>query len=130
MLITQDIEKSIWAIIAKTASTHGMHARQVGGIENHIHALLDIPKNIAVSDALKRLKGGSSKAINQTGITKGRFAWQDGYAAFTVGASSIPDVIRYIANQWQHHNKKTFEEEYVAFLEKHGVNYDPRYLWG
>ncbi len=129
MLIAPEIEKRLWAIVAETASTHGMHARKVGGIENHIHACVDIPKNLTVSEAMKRLKGGSSKAINQAGITKGRFAWQDGYSAFTVSSSAVPDVIKYIANQREHHRKRTFEEEYVALLEKHGVEYDSRYLF-
>ncbi len=129
-LIRPEIEGRVWAIVAETAKTHGMHARRIGGIENHVHALLDIPKTLTVSDAMKRLKGGSSKAINQSGLIAGRFGWQDGYAAFTASASAIPDLIAYIANQREHHKKRTFEEEYVALLEKHAVEYDPRYLWG
>lgn len=130
MLITPEIEERIWAIIAKTASTHEMNAQRVGGIENHVHILLNIPKNIALADAMKRLKGGCSKAINQAGLTKGYFGWQDGYSAFTVSTSAITDVMTYITNQRKHHQKHTFEEEYVALLEKHGVDFDPQYLWG
>jgi len=130
MLIGAEIEASVWAVIAKTASIHGLHARRVGGIENHIHALLDIPRTLAVSEAMKRLKGGSSKAIHQAGLMDRPFSWQDGYAAFTVSSSSIPDVTQYIANQREHHRKRTFEDEYVALLAKHGVEYDPQYLWG
>ena len=130
MLITPEIEDEVWALVAKTAATHGMHAQRVGGIDNHIHVLLGIPKNLAVTDAMKRLKGGCSKAINQADLTKGSFGWQDRYSAFTVSTSAVPDVIQYITDQRQHHQKQTFEDEYVALLEKHGVNYDSQYLWG
>ena len=129
-LIRAEIEERVWAILAATAKTHGMVARRVGGIENHVHLLLDIPKTLSVSEALKRIKGGSSSAIKQSGLTDPKaFSWQDGYAAFTVSASASPDVISYIAGQRQHHAKRTFEEEYVAFLEKHRVEYDPRFLF-
>ena len=129
MLIAPDVEERVWAIVAETAKTHDMLARRVGGIENHVHVLIDIPKNMAVSEAMKRLKGGSSTAINQAGLISGRFGWQDGYSAFTVSSSAIPDVVRYIANQREHHKVKTFEEEYTALLKKHGVEFDERYLW-
>ena len=113
----------------KTASTHGMHARKVGGIENHIHFCLDIPKNLTVSEAMKRLKGGSSNAINQSDLLSDRFGWQDGYAAFTVSTSGLSELIEYIANQRKHHRKRTFEEEYLALLERHRVGYDQRYVF-
>ena len=107
-----------------------MHIKRAGGIENHVHVLLVIPKTLSVSEALKQLKGGSSNAINKAGLMGTHtFGWQDGYAAFTVSPSKAPDVIRYIANQREHHHKLTFEEEYVTFLKRHGVEYDPKYLW-
>lgn len=59
----------------------------------------------------------------------GPFGWQDGYGAYAVSPSKVPDVIRYIANQREHHRKETFEDEFVAFLKRHGVDYDPKYLW-
>lgn len=58
------------------------------------------------------------------------FGWQDGYGAFTVSKSKLPQVIRYIQNQREHHSKKTFQEEYLEFLDEHGIEYDERYLWG
>ena len=128
-MIRPDIEERIWAIIAETGSRHGMNVVKVGGIENHVHALIDIPKTLSVSEAMKGLKGGSSNGINKAGIINGHFSWQDGYGAFTVSASSVADVLGYITNQREHHRTMTFEEEYVKFLEKHGVEYDAKYLW-
>ena len=106
-LIGEKVEKSVWAILAETAHRHGMHVRRVGGIEDHVHVLVSIPKILSVSDAMKRLKGGSSNAINKGGlIGSGRFGWQDGYAAYTVSPSKVPDVIQYIANQREHHRNR------------------------
>jgi putative transposase len=129
-LIREQAEKSVWAILAETANRHGMHVKRAGGIENHVHVLVSIPKTLSVSEAMKRLKGGSSNAINKDGLLgAGPFGWQDGYAAYTVSPSKVPDVIQYIANQREHHRKQTFEDEFVAFLKRHGVGYDPKYLW-
>jgi putative transposase len=130
LLIRQEIEENVWRILASTAETHNMHVKRAGGIENHVHVLVEIPATLSVSEAMKRLKGGSSNAINKARLTGSmRFGWQDGYAAYSVSTSKIPDVVGYIANQREHHRNQTFEEEFVVFLERHGVDYDPRYLW-
>ena len=110
-MIRPDIEERIWAIIAETDSRHGINVVKVGGIENHVHALIDIPKTLSVSESMKGLKGGSSNGINKAGIINGHFSWQDGYGAFTVSASSVADVLGYITNQREHHRTMTFEEE-------------------
>ena len=80
---------------------------------------------------MQRLKGGSSKAINNEELLgpKLRFAWQDGYGAFTVSKSNVPEIEHYISNQREHHCKRTFEGEFVEFLERHEIDYDPKYLW-
>jgi REP element-mobilizing transposase RayT len=129
-LIRSEIEENVWRILAGTAEKNGMQTIRVGGIENHVHVLLRIPKTLSVSEALKRLKGGSSAFIHQEGLMKSTtFGWQDGYAAFTVSTSNVPDVIQYIANQREHHRKQTFEEEYEALLKRHKTAYESKYLW-
>ena len=129
-VIRTEIEENVWRLLAATASKHEMHIRRAGGIENHVHVLVQIPKTMNLSEAMKRLKGGSSNAINDAGLIKTKFGWQDGYGAFTVSNSKLSDVCRYISNQREHHNTQTFEDEFVAFLEKHGVKYDAQYLFG
>jgi putative transposase len=129
-LIASDIEQRIWAFIGGIARTHKMTALQVGGVEDHIHALVTAPAVLAPKDIAQFLKGESSKWIHSEFPSIRRFGWQDGYGAFTVSRSNIPDVIRYIQNQREHHKKKTFQEEYLELLQKHGVEYDERYLWG
>ena len=128
--LTPDIEERIWKYLGGIARDKGLKALQVGGCGNHVHVLLSLPPTITVSKAVQLLKGASSRWIHETFKDLSAFAWQDGYGAFTVGLSQIPDTTRYIENQREHHREKTFQEEYLAFLRKHGVEYDERYLWG
>ena len=128
--LTSPGDGNVWRILAATATKHEMHIRRAGGIENHVHVLVELPKTMTVSEALKRLKGGSSTAINNAGLIKSKFGWQDGYAAFTVSPSKVSQVTKYISNQREHHKTQTFEEEFEIFLKKHGVAYDPKYLFG
>jgi len=83
---------------------------------------------MSVAKAMQLIKGASSRWMNET-PTKG-FAWQEGYGAFTVGVSQKADTIAYIQSQTEHHRKQSFEEEFIAFLKKNNVEYDPRYVWG
>lgn len=100
----------------------------VGGTENHVHILLSLPATMPLAKALQLIKGASSHWMNETHAKD--FAWQEGYGAFTVGISQKADMISYIQSQAEHHRKRSFEEEFVAFLQRHGVDYDPQYVWG
>jgi len=128
--IDPEIEKRVWAYIGGIARKHGVTALQAGGIEDHIHALVMAPPTLAPSQIAQFLKGDSSKWMHEEFPALREFAWQDGYGAFTVSKSNLPEVIHYIENQREHHRKKTFQEEYREFLQKHGIEYDERYLWG
>lgn len=127
--LAREIEQRIWEFIGGIARTHHMIALQIGGVEDHIHALITAPPTIAPSQIAQLLKGQSSKWIHEEFKSLRSFAWQDGYGAFTVSKSQIPGVIKYIQNQREHHRTKTFQEEYLEFLEKNGIDYDERYLW-
>jgi putative transposase len=129
-LISQDIENQIWSYVGGIARKHKMTALQIGGIEDHIHALIMAPATLSPGQIVQFLKGDSSKWIHTEFPSLRHFAWQDGYGAFTVSRSNIPDVVSYIQNQREHHQKRTFQEEYRALLEKHGIEYDERYIWG
>jgi putative transposase len=128
--IAQNIEQRVWAYIGGIARKHKMTALQVGGVEDHIHALVTAPPIYAPSQIAQFLKGESSKWIHEEFREMRGFGWQDGYGAFTVSKSNIPEVVRYIQNQREHHRKKTFQEEYRELLEKHDIEYDERYIWG
>jgi REP element-mobilizing transposase RayT len=128
--IAQAIEQRIWSFIGGIARNHQMTALQVGGVEDHIHALITAPPTIAPFQIAQLLKGASSKWIHEQFPSLENFTWQDGYGAFTVSKSNIPGVIKYIQNQREHHRKKTFQEEYLEFLQANGIEFDERYLWG
>jgi putative transposase len=125
--LAPDIEQRVWSFIG-VARTHKMTALQVRGVEDHVHALVTAPSTIAPAQIAQYLKGDSSKWIHEEFSSLRSFGWQDGYGGFTVSKSNIPDVISYIQNQREHHRKKTFQEEYLEFLHKHGVEYDERYV--
>lgn len=128
--IGPDIEQRVWAYIGGVARQHNMTALQVGGIEDHIHVLVLVPPVLSPSQIAQYVKGDSSKWIHETFPTLRHFAWQTGYGAFSVSKSGVSSVVDYIQNQRQHHARKTFQAEYVEFLQRHGVEYDERYVWG
>jgi REP element-mobilizing transposase RayT len=107
-----------------------MTAIQIGGIDNHVHGLLGSPTIYSPSQVAKFLKGDSSKWIHEQFPELRNFAWQDGYGVFSVSRSEIGRVTKYIQDQRKHHEKQTFEEEYVALLKLHGIEYDDRFLFG
>ena len=127
--IKPEFESRIWAYLGGIARDARLKALRIGGTDDHVHMLLAIPPAMALSEALKRIKGGSSGWIKQSFPGCLGFGWQDGYAAFTVSKSQAPEIEAYILGQREHHRVKTFQEEYRAFLDKHGIVYDEKYLW-
>jgi REP element-mobilizing transposase RayT len=99
----------------------------INGPGDHVHILAGLKATHMLAEVLRQVKRGSSAWIHQHGLSK--FEWQEGYGAFTVGPSQLNAVKRYIANQEEHHRKKTFEEEYLELLRLSGVEFDERYLW-
>jgi putative transposase len=129
-LLTEEIAQRLYEYIGGIFGQHGGALIAAGGIEDHIHLLACISRQQSVSDALRIVKAGSSAWIHDTFPSMSSFAWQNGYGAFTVSASNIEHVTQYIANQKEHHQRLTFQEEFVRFLKKHDVPYDERYIWG
>jgi REP element-mobilizing transposase RayT len=101
----------------------------INGIPDHIHILFGFRPTQSLSDLMQDVKGSSSRWINQNKFVKGKFAWQEGYGAFSYSKSQISSVIKYIINQTEHHRNITFQEEYIKFLEKFEVEYDKRFLF-
>jgi REP element-mobilizing transposase RayT len=125
--ISDDFQPKLWAYMAGIAHNQGFESMMIGGVRDHVHALLVLAPTLPLAEAVQFLKGSSSKWINET---TGEFAWQEGYGAFSVSASQTADVVRYIKNQRAHHEKKSFEEEFVEFLKKYGVSYEPAHMLG
>jgi len=102
---------------------------KIGGYTNHVHILCLLSKKIALIKLLEELKSHSSKWIKTKGDLLKNFYWQDGYGAFSINPTEVDTVIGYIANQNEHHSKKTFQDEYRTFLKKYQVEYDEKYVW-
>ena len=100
----------------------------VGGVEDHVHLLFAMPADTNLSDVIRELKKHSSIWIKEK-LGRSLFAWQSGYGAFTVSSSALPDVKIYIQTQEDHHRDTSFQDEYINFLNKSGVEYDAKYLW-
>jgi putative transposase len=103
---------------------------EIGGVSDHVHLLVRLKADHAIAEMVRLIKANSSKWMNETHALQERFAWQAGYGAFTVSESHVPRVRRYIGGQREHHAKSSFQEELIALLEKHRIEYDPRYLLG
>jgi putative transposase len=128
--INRGIEQRLWQYLGGIARNHKMCALQVGGALDHIHSLVLAPASLAPSQIAQILKGDSSRWIHEEFRELRACTWQDGYGAFTVGSSDVAEVINCIAHQREHHRSKTFQDEYLELLKKHGIRYDERYLWG
>ncbi len=127
--IAPEIEERLWSYLAGIAKQNKMTPIQIGGVEDHVHLLLGASPTLAPSKIAQLVKGGSSAWVHDTFPDMKAFAWQDGYGGFTVSRSNVESVASYIRGQREHHRSKTFQEEYLALLQKHGVSYDERYLW-
>ena len=130
VLIRPEIEERVWAYVGGIARKHGMTPIQIGGIDNHIHALVGSPTTLSPSEIAKYLKGGSSLWIHNEFQELSDFAWQDGYGVFSVSRSVVPNVVKYIKGQRGHHKGQTFEEEFIELLKLHEIEYDEKYLFG
>jgi REP element-mobilizing transposase RayT len=102
---------------------------QVGGHTDHIHILCMLSKKLSLMKLMEELKSHSSKWIKTKGSDYRNFYWQDGYGAFSVNPAEVDIAKQYILDQKEHHKRKSFQEEYTAFLKKYKVEYDERYVW-
>ena len=129
-LITPELSQKLWRYMGGIARANKMKALAIGGVEDHVHLLLSIPSKLDIAKAIQLIKGGSSKWVHDTFAAYRHFAWQEGYGAFSIGISQIKPTTVYIQSQPKHHKRRTYEQEYTAILEKHGIEYDPRYVFG
>ncbi len=101
----------------------------MGGVNDHVHLLAKLSPTIAFSDVLRLIKTNSSKMVNENIRPRFPFEWQKGYGAFSVSESQQGAVRTYILNQEEHHRKQTFQEEFIGMLERHQIQYDPKYVF-
>lgn len=128
-LIHPPVEAELHAYLGGICNKLECTVIKIGSYTDHVHILCMLSKKIALMKLLEEIKSHSSKWIKTKGKDYENFYWQDGYGAFSVKPSEIDAVIKYIANQHEHHNKKSFQNEYRAILKKFNVDYDERYVW-
>ena len=119
--------QALWRYIAGIGKAKNIVVTAAGGTANHLHLLVDLHPMIPLAKAMQEIKGNSSRWLNETSRP---FAWQEGYAALSVSRSQRATVIGYIDNQEEHHRKRSFEDEFLALLQKSGISYDPQYVFG
>ena len=127
--LDEHVRHNIHAYLAGTLRNLSCADVHIGGPDDHIHALFLLPKMTAPATLVRKLKQNSSKHMKTLGADYGMFAWQRGYALFSVSPPARDAVLSYVANQIEHHRHRTFQEELRQLLERAGVQYDERYLW-
>jgi putative transposase len=126
--IKEDYTDRLYAYLGGAVKGEGGDPVKTGGVEDHLHMLANLRQDVAVSEAIKRIKSGSSQWIHENLPGMSKFAWQAGYAAFTVSRSNRDSVSEYIARQKEHHKRKTFQEELAELFALHGIEPDPRFF--
>ena len=127
--ITPKIENDLYACIGGICKINCCQPIKIGGHLDHVHVLCSLSKNIALVKLVEEVKKQSSKWVKAFDTTLQNFYWQDGYGAFSINPNQLDTVISDINNQQQHHQRKTFQEEYLGFLRKYNVPHDERFIW-
>ena len=127
--IDKTIEQELWAYLGSVCKVLECNPIRVGGYNDHVHICCLLSKKIPQTKLLEEVKKKSSLWIKSKGERYQQFYWQDGYGIFSVNPSELDKVVEYIDNQHEHHRKRSFQEELLAFLKKYKVKYDERYLW-
>lgn len=128
-LINKAWKQELYGFMGAIINNMGHKTLAINGIEDHVHILFGMKPTLTISDTMRNIKANSSKWLNESEKLETRFAWQDGYAAFSVSRTHLDAVYQYIANQEIHHQKTTFREEYIMLLEKNEVNFEEQWIF-
>jgi len=126
--INRDWREPLHAYLGGCLNAIGGIPEKIGGTDDHVHLLVGLKATHRLSDVLRDIKQASSEWVHDE-VRVTRFAWQEGYGAFTVSASRVAPVKAYIEGQEAHHRRRTFQEEYREFLARNDIVFDDRYLW-
>ena len=127
-LICHEWKDELYKYITGIVKNNGHKLIAINGMPNHLHIAIGYKPHQLIPDLLQDIKGDSSKWINNKKFVNGHFSWQAGYGAFSFSHSQIDAVVKYIANQEQHHRKKSFREEYLELLKKYEILFDEKYI--
>jgi putative transposase len=128
-LIDKKWKDELYKYISGIITNKGQKAIIVNGVSDHIHIFVGLKPSMAISDLVRDIKNNSSNFINDKKFVESKFSWQEGYGAFSYAHSQIEQVYNYILNQEKHHQKQTFKDEYLEFLQKFQIEYNEKYLF-
>jgi len=128
-LISKQHKDELYKYITGIIQNKKQKVIAINGMPDHIHILIGIKPDIALSDLVRDVKANASSFINEKRWIMGKFNWQEGFGAFSYSHSQLDSVANYIRNQEKHHSRKTFREEYLELLKKFDVDYDPKYIF-
>jgi putative transposase len=128
-LIDVDLRAELHRVLGGILSKLGCQPIIVGGVEDHVHLLSSLSRTVEIAEMVKEVKRSSSLWIKEEHAGLREFAWQNGYGAFSIGFSQIPNAREYIANQVEHHRHMSFQDEFRSLLVKYEIEFDERYVW-
>ena len=128
-LIDDELEPKLHAYIGGIIREVGAKALAIGGTADHVHILINLPSKLSVSELMRVVKTNSSRWVHENWTRRSSFGWQTGYGVYSVSESNRQAVIRYIAGQKEHHRRMSFQEEYLALMNRHGIEYDERFVF-
>ena len=127
--IQPEVIKDLHSYMAGIMQSYDSYTHEIGGIDDHVHLLISLPRTLALCKLIEEVKKGSSKWVKTKGKFYEDFAWQKGYGAFSIGQSNYDALRKYIQNQQEHHREISFQDEYRNFLKKYRVDFDEKYVW-
>jgi putative transposase len=127
--ISRNWRDDLYAYTRGVVTNKGGKIVEIGGIDDHVHACVAMPSTATIAEMINAIKRNSSRWIHENHLNSSGYSWQKGYGAFSVSQSAEESVRKYIREQEEHHRSRSFQEEFLALLELHQIEYDPRYLW-
>ncbi len=128
-ILDASVRPNLHAYLATVSRNTNCECFRVGGVADHVHLAIRISRTMTIAQLTEELKTSSSKWLKTQSPALQQFAWQHGYGAFSVCPSDLDALVSYIETQEEHHRRHTFQEEYRAFLNRYGVEFDDRYIW-
>jgi putative transposase len=128
-LISRSFEDELYSYIGGILKNKGHQPLAINGMSDHIHVFFGMKPTEALSDLIRDIKSNSSGFINDKNWIRGKFHWQEGFGGFSYSDSQLNYIIRYINNQKQHHENKSFREEYLSLLKEFNIKYDSKYVF-
>jgi putative transposase len=128
-VLAESIREELHRYTAGILRELGSPALGINSVEDHIHIVFTLGRTRSISEVVEEVKTGSSKWIKTKAPEFSNFHWQAGYGAFSISQSNLDDVLKYVANQQDHHRRKTFQDEFREFLKRYQIEYDEKYVW-